>query len=173
MDNIFVLNWHEFSVNLDKVNKHLKSILSSNYDGLVCDEDGASVMFIETYSSEDENLANEYWDSLTATSFNPTLAEIVAGKIEDAQLFGNELLNKFATENVLLGITQAGKTIEVTNYLHKLSHYVMTGSLYAALIEIATIIQDQNKSNLAPFITNDRMIEYKHIIQTYLQIPLD
>jgi hypothetical protein len=98
----------------------------------------------------------------------PTMEEIVGKKIVDAQTFGQALLKEFATENVLMGITEAGKTIQVTDYLHKLSHYIMTGSLYAALTEIDVIISDTNKSDLDPFVTNDRMNIYKEKIQRYL-----
>lgn len=167
------LDWKEFSVNLDKVNKHLKVTLSSNYDGMLCDENSAQVMFFDTCSEEDLALINSYWDGLTSSSFDPSMSEIVLSKIEQAQVFGDQLMRDFAVENVLAGITQAGKTTVVTNYLHKLSHYIMTGSLYAAISEIDAIIADTSdaKTSVSPFVTNDRMTSYKNKVQDYLGIP--
>lgn len=173
MDNIIILDWKEFSVNLDKVNQYFRITLSSNYDGLLCDENNIKVVFLETCIEDDSNLINDYWNTITEETFEITIQEIVSGKIENAQVFGNQLLNEFATDNVLMGITQAGQTIHVTDYLHKLSHYILTGSLYAAIQQINNIIADtsETKENLSPFVTNERMVEYKHKIQDFLEIP--
>lgn len=109
--------------------------------------------------------------SITAynSAVNP-ISGIVNVSIMAAENFGLQLMNQFVIENVLMGITQAGKTVSVTTYLHKLSHYMMTGSLYAAIIEVDSIIADTGKDSLSPFVTNDRMIVYKHKIQDYLGI---
>lgn len=166
------LTWKAFSVDLDKINRHFRSVLSSNYDGLLCNSEGASVVFLEEPIQGDTDLVNTYWDNAQASDFLPTPQEVVSKLIDNAQIFGTHILSQFATENVLMGITQAGKTIQVTNYLHRLSHYVNTGSLYAAVAEIDTIIADSSpeKAALAPFITNDRMSLYRSKITAYLGI---
>jgi hypothetical protein len=119
-----------------------------------------------------EGTTEEQWEAAlapySAAPIIPTMQQIVEKKITDAKEFGDKLLNEFATENVLMGITQAGKTIEVTDYLHKLSHYMMTGSLYAALTEIDVILADTNRDHLAPFVTTERMEIYKDKIKQFL-----
>lgn len=169
MEEIILL-WKEFSVSVDKVRATFKATLSSNFDGLVCDDQFMRVRFFSTISQEDQDAVAAYWAGISSQTFAPTMSDIVGEKIDDAQKFGNQLLIEFATENVLMGITQSGKTAAVTNYLHKLSHYVMTGSLCAALGEFDVIIADTNKDSLAPFITNDRMAVYRAKIASYLGI---
>lgn len=127
-------------------------------------------------SLSDESSENEWNEKLAmyaASPIEPTIEEIIKLKIAASEDFGLALMNQFVIENVLMGITQYGKTIAVTDYLHKLSHYIMTGSLYAAIQQINVIIADESelKISLIPFITNNRMILYKNKIEDYLQIP--
>lgn len=164
----FVLEWKEFSVDLDKVHKHLKSILSSNFDGLRCDSDSLKVVFFETIESEDEEALSDYWENVSEEDFQQTIQEMVSTNINNAVIFGNKLINDAIVENVLLGITQLGKTKEVADYLHKLSHYLTTGSLYAAINEIDTLIAAGLPGNLSPFVTLSRLNNYKSQIQGYL-----
>lgn len=95
---------------------------------------------------------------------------VIKLKIQSAILFGQKLLDDFATENVLAGITQAGKTGAVSDTLHKLSHYVGSGSLYEALNEIARLIVNGLDPNLAPFVTVARLTDYSNRIRQYLGI---
>ena len=50
-------------------------------------------------------------------------------KIESSISFGNSLIVEYATANVLIGITQAGKTREVVDYFQEIVRYIQTGSL--------------------------------------------
>lgn len=99
-----------------------------------------------------------------------TSSETVNGLILDARTFGNSLLQDFVVENVLLGITQSGKTQSLATYCHKLQHYIETGSLYAAYAEIDAMIDDISltKLSLSPFITNARLAIYKTRLGDYL-----
>lgn len=163
------LEWKEYTVNLDKVQIYFKTNLSSNYDGLNCTPD-LNVMFKEEIQSNDYDAVIFYWDSLTSTSFNLTLNEIVFSKIVDARDFGNKIMVDAAVENVLLGITQAGKTGIVSDYLHKFTHYLSTGSLYQCLVEIERLKADAGRPDISPFVTNDRLDVYGTKIRTYLGI---
>lgn len=163
-----VLQWKNFQVDLDKVNAHFKSILSTNYDGLNADQENLKVIFFGSISSEDEIAVNNYWNSIQDTDFDPTPEEIAFTKINDAVVFGNKLIIEVATENVLMGITQAGKTKAVSDYCVNLQYYLRTGSLYAAIDEIDTLIAAVPPGDLDPFITVDRLNIYKSKIQAYL-----
>lgn len=120
-----------------------------------------------------EDIWTEHMSRYLNTIPAPTIQDIVKQKILDAQIFGNKLIEDFTAENVLMGITQAGKTVAVTNYLHKLTHYIMTGSLYAAIDEMNIIIADENKGDLSPFVTNERIAGYKNKVQKFLGLPQD
>lgn len=102
----------------------------------------------------------------------PTADQIVNAVVEAAKAFGEKIVKEFKTENVLMGITQQGKTVAVTKYLHWIEHHTLGGSLYAALEEIAAKQAEGLPTDLAPFITNDRLNGFKNKIKTYLGIPL-
>jgi predicted P-loop ATPase len=88
--------------------------------------------------------------------------------ISEAMEFGRTLVVDFAAENVLMGITQAGKTKAVADYLSDVSRYTQTGSLYEVISEIDRLIQEGLPSDLEPFITESRLIAFKQKIIDYL-----
>jgi hypothetical protein len=98
--------------------------------------------------------------------------ELIKAIVENAKVFGNVLIGKFTIENISMGITQAGKTYDLTMYCHKLIHFIEKGSLYAALQELDILLADtsQTKTDLSPFVTNDRLTIYKEEIETYLGV---
>ena len=73
-----------------------------------------------------------------------------------------------------MGITQAGQTLPVMNYMAQLTLCLSTGSLYEALTQIGTMIADTSstKTSLSPFVTNDILYTYLNLIQTYLGLTL-
>jgi hypothetical protein len=69
-----------------------------------------------------------------------------------------------------MGITQVGKTRALIIYCHRLLHFIETGSLYAALDELEVLLADtsQSKTDLSPFVTNDRLNAAKAALRSYL-----
>ena len=90
--------------------------------------------------------------------------------VSEAISFGSNLIIDFATENVLMGITQAGKTKEVADYLADVMRYAQSGSLYEVLAEVNRLQTAGLPAELAPFVTTDRMNEFKLKIEQYLGI---
>jgi hypothetical protein len=127
--------------------------------------------FQDALSSEDQTTLNSI---LSAYVNSLPIETIIQRSISNAQNFGNSLLLEYAAQNVLAGITQAGQTIPVSNYLANLYNYLSAGSLYAGIQEINNLIADTSdaKAALSPFLTNDIMYTYLNKIQTYLGIPL-
>lgn len=162
------LQWKEFPVNLDKVSIHFRTALSTNFDGIRCNSELMILDFKEDYSEADETLVNTYWNSLNSNSFNPTMQEIVFSKINDAIVFGNQMIIQAAVENVLLGITQAGKTKDVSDFLSNLQTYLRSGSLYAAMAEIDTLKAGEIPADLSTWVNVTRLNNYKTQIQTFL-----
>ena len=99
---------------------------------------------------------------------SPPIETIVGNIVESAAAFGTSLISEFAVDNILGGITSAGMTIPVALYLHRLDHYLRTGSLYAAMDEIDTMIADTEKEHLSPFLTDTKLSAYRVKISTYL-----
>jgi hypothetical protein len=111
--------------------------------------------------------------SFTGTTFIPTQA-YYQSLIAAAIAFGNQLIVQYAAQNVSMGITQAGQTLPVMNYMAQLTLCLSTGSLYEALTQIGTMIADTSstKTSLSPFVTNDILYTYLNLIQTYLGLTL-
>jgi hypothetical protein len=75
---------------------------------------------------------------------------------------------EFASENVMMGITQAGKTKEVANYLTDVARHIQTGSLYEVINEIDRLKIEGLPQDLSPFITETRLDRFKQKILDYL-----
>ena len=164
------LSWKEFKVNLDKVHLTFKLHLSANYDGLVADEYSLRVIFLSDISSQDSEYVNNYWNTITAGNFAKTMQEVIQEKIDGAIQFGAEIILQAIITNITLGITQAGKTRMVSDYLRALQRYLREGSLYAAIEEIDELISQGVPSDLAPFVTEQKLQDVKTKIQSYLVI---
>lgn len=168
------LTWPSFNVDVALAYTYLKANLSTNFDGLFGTPTNLTVVFKTDYSDADNTIVNTYWSTATAATFEPTTAQQVSYAIGEAMSFGTAVLNDFATQNVLSGITQAGKTQAVMDYCHELTHCLITGSLYAAIGQINDMIADttSTKTTLSPFITNNILYTYLNKIQTYLGVTV-
>lgn len=89
--------------------------------------------------------------------------------IRDAMDFGAIIIREFSSENVLLGITQLGKTGEVLDKLQSVLVAVQAGSLYEAINRIKAVpVEDYD----LVFITEARLLGFCNKIETYLGLPL-
>lgn len=170
MEKYIVLQWKQFSVPVDRLNLVLKNLVGSNYDGLICNPEDFYVVFKEVPEQEAANVVINFWNNAVEQQFSPSLREIISGIINNASVFGNALILDFAVENVQMGITQAGKTKLVADYCANVQRYLQSGSLYAAITEIDSLVNAGIPENLAPFITTQRLNSYKSKIAQYLGI---
>lgn len=93
---------------------------------------------------------------------------LIRAVVENAVKFGNDLIISFATENVIMGITQAGKTKAVADYLADMMRYAQSGSLYEVMAEVDRLIASGIPQDLAPFVTETRLTQFKQKVLTYL-----
>jgi hypothetical protein len=103
-------------------------------------------------------------DAHTVDYAPDVIIEAVKGAIE----FGHELLISYSMENVLLGITEAGKTEAVLDFLAPIKNAVETGSLYLVIAKIDGLMFDGLPENLAPFVTDEKLTNFKNAITKYL-----
>lgn len=90
-------------------------------------------------------------DSFAApTPPNPDYQKIYEVKINNAIIGFNKLIIQFAAANVLLGITQAGKTQLISDALKDVQRYGQSGSLYAVIASLQSI---EVAPEMAPFLT--------------------
>jgi hypothetical protein len=89
--------------------------------------------------------------------------------VSSASRFGSELMITFAAENVLLGITQEGKTGEVLTKLAGVQLAMQAGSLYEAITRIRAIPLEEYDTK---YITEARLLVFINKIEEYLGLPL-
>ena len=138
-------------INIEKLDQEIKTVLPVS--GLSVSD--SIIVHSDTPLSNEQltilsNLINNH-------NPNPNMQEIIRVRIKESINFANEMLVNFATENVLLGITQAGKTKEVADYLTDLLRYGQSGSLYEVVNELDRLIALGDPQGLAPFITVVRL----------------
>lgn len=98
----------------------------------------------------------------------PNYTEIGKDRVRAAISYGLTLMIDFAGENVGMGITQAGKTKDVSDYLIDVTRYLQTGSMYEVMNEIDRLILAGIPVELSPFVTEARMNAFKAKIVAFL-----
>ena len=91
----------------------------------------------------------------------------VEGVIVKAIAFGSKLINQYAAENVILGITQAGMTATVRSRMGTIISALQTGSLYDVIVECKAIPADHKD---ATYITDARLLSFVNKVEAYLGI---
>lgn len=152
-------------VNARKLNKEImSSAISSQFVSLTTSGDDVNIETNAVLSSPDETILN---DLITNHTTSDT-SQIIESSIQAAVEFGEKLMIEFSTENVLMGITQAGKTKAVLDYLTSVKNAVDTGSLYVAMDEIDALIAAGIPVDLDPFVTQTRLETFKQKIVDFL-----
>lgn len=90
--------------------------------------------------------------AFNGTTFIPTQAYYQA-LVSEAMAFGNQLMIQYAAQNVSEGITQAGMTENVMNYMTNLTLSLTTGSLYVAISQIESMIADTSSAKVGAYAT--------------------
>lgn len=93
----------------------------------------------------------------------------VYAAIGRATAFGQQLMVKFTAENVILGITQDGKTGEVLTKMAPVIAAMQSGSLYEAIERAKAIPASSYDSK---YITHDRLYSFINEIEAYLGVQL-
>lgn len=119
-----------------------------------------------------EEQYEEYVNSLSVSidQYNAyKLQYSVEAVVDAASKYGSGLMTKFAAENVLLGITQEGKTGEILDKLSHVMSALQAGSLYEAISRVKAIpVEDYDTK----YITAARLLSFINEIEVYLGIPI-
>lgn len=117
-----------------------------------------------TVHYNDDVLEQDIINIVNTHSYNSQILKVVQKAIK----FGNDLIISFATENVIMGITQTGKTKAVADYLADMMRYAQSGSLYEVMAEVDRLIASGIPQELAPFVTEARLTQFKQKVLAYL-----
>ena len=93
---------------------------------------------------------------------------VYASVVQNAIQFFHDAMVVYAAENITMGITQAGKTKDVSDYLVPVMTYGQTGSLYEVINEIDALIAGTVPGDLSPFVTEARLLAFKQKMVDYL-----
>ena len=127
-------------------------------------KEGWIVVTQEEYDANVLSLQERY-DAWQEARLRLGIEEVVSS----ASRFGSELMITFAAENVLLGITQEGKTGEVLTKLAGVQLAMQAGSLYEAITRIRAIPLEEYDTK---YITEARLLVFINKIEEYLGLPL-
>lgn len=89
--------------------------------------------------------------------------------VADAMAFGQKLMTEFAAENVMLGITQDGKTGEVLDKMAPVMAALQSGSLYEAISRAQAIDPADYDDK---YVTHARLWAFINKLEAYLGLPL-
>lgn len=164
--------WLSFNIHIPTFIKHLTNVIS-DYSGIAICNEGYSIILDRDLTTQEEASVQSYLDSLTEAGEAQKIQQesqikYVQGLVENSMAFGLQLIADFATENVLMGITQANKTKEVADYLSDVMRYLQAGSLYEVINEINSLNTVGHPTTLAPFITTERMNQFKQRVVDFL-----
>lgn len=129
--------------------------------------DEFALVFLDTPTAEELTHIN----AVVYAHSHLSAQESVRLTMQRAVEFGNNLMIEFAAENILLGITQAGKTKQVADYLQNVMRYIQSGSLYEVISEIDSLISAGIAPELAPFVTEARLLAFRGKVTAYLGMP--
>lgn len=124
----------------------------------------AVVIFENEITAQDQEIVNLIVSQHLVYTQQEQIEQIVKAAIS----FGQNLIVEFASENVLMGITQAGKTKLVADYLADVMRYAQSGSLYEVINEVDNKITNGIPQELSPFVTETRLLEFKQKVLDYL-----
>lgn len=168
--------------NAGKLDRDLRvhNTLGSLYNYITIKGDLVKIHFIQNLSQEQIDALSSFMSSFSNVSVYETLNNYLKSDISPFIL---ELLLTIQAENIELGITQSGKTIEVLGFFEapvtlpgktraiSLKGTTDTNSLTASLELLGYYIQNPNLySDLSPFITQARLTVMFNKIATHLGV---
>lgn len=140
--------------------------LNSSFGGFSF-KDGTVTLYYSVPLTEEQQAAIQLAD----VSFvdNDPFEYIKRNILIPARSFGNDIIDDFAAENILLGITQAGLTNHIRKTCREVTDALRSGSLYDALYEVRQIPAEAKDST---FLTDARLLAFVNKIEAYLGLPL-
>lgn len=153
-------------VNLEKLTEEiLASAILKELKGITS-HDG--YCFIEFDDALDATEELDLGNIVTAHSGQPPAKAAIVDMMRGIMKFSNEMFLDFVSDNIMMGITQAGKTKAVADYLINVERYARSGSLYEVVNEIDALILAGVPAELSPYVTEARLLSLKQQVLDYL-----
>lgn len=143
----------------------LDSALDAKFSLINYGESDITIVFSEDLTELERAALDGYVAEYVDQS--PT-QKIKAHLLLNVDSFVRDIKLSFLASNIENGITAAGKTKAVADYLRNLNYYLNNYSLYAAIEEIDALIAATVPAELSPFVTEQILTDTKTSIQTFL-----
>lgn len=180
---IIKLAWKSFDLDLELLKRDLSNLYDT-FDGLFATRNFLNLCFTEEVSEDLKNNIVQFYSLINESTWQSEKQSKYTKLLGDqAQLFGQNLMSKFRGDNILMGITQAGKSgallsvmseridINQDGFPISLKESIETGTLYEAIKLVEYHIQKAQNGNydgLAPFLNEERLLKFKTDILEYL-----
>jgi len=152
-------HWSDGTTKVYNIND-IPTILDANGDPIL------DPSFVRVDAVEYQPAQPEKYRLVKKANADAEIAQAKVSQVVKAAIdFGNQLMVEFATENVVMGITQDGMTKAVRQAMSEVTSALQTGSLHDAVDEIDSIPAEAKDGK---YITDARLAEYKQKIQDYL-----
>jgi len=139
--------------------------MPTNYNGVLFTDEAELLSAISDLSPEQQTyILNDFHNRP-----HVNVQTLIESAVISAREFGMHLMVTFAAENILLGITQEGKTGEVLTKMAGVMPALQAGSLYEAINQLRAIPPEQYDTK---YVTAARLLSAVNKIETYLELPL-
>lgn len=175
------LSFNKHIINIPKLDEELRSI-TNKYQYLLQKGDQLTLIFSSLLTQEEINSISSHVNNFVEVSLVDTLSVYMDTKVA---CFVRSMMYRIQAENIAMGITQEGKTydvlsilcepIQLPNKTRKVSikQTIDTGSLTVTVQLIDYLINNPDLyQDLSPYITQDRLGEWKTLILTFLAKPI-
>ena len=178
-----ILNFVKTVSNVSKMDKELKdhASLGSIFNFIVAKENDLKIHFTAALTQQNIDDCTAYVNAFVEISVHDNLYNYLE---KDVEPFIHDLMTDIAATNIEMGITQAGKTLEVLGFFEKayllpgkarsvsLKGSLDTNSLTVTMEIIGYLLSNPSEySDLSPFIDAARLTEMYNKIATYLGAP--
>jgi hypothetical protein len=145
---------YKFTKQIDSDLLHSQLSIITGFQGLNISDLEVTCLFNNELKGDDLTLLVNIMEA--HNSVDPVV--VVTKKVQRAKIRFENLANDFSTENILMGITVAGKTKLIADTLRDVSYYGTSGSLYEVLTSIDSIVLTEA---MAPFLTTERVAAFR------------
>jgi hypothetical protein len=166
-------------INIPKLDSELRD-LNAKYVGISVKGDSLKIQFISPLTQEEVDEVSGHINSFVEVCIVEQLKEYVE---KDIKPFIDNLLYQMQAENISMGITQAGKTADVLGFFCQkvllpgkvrevsIKQTLDTNSLTVTYELLLYFIANPSQySDLSPFITTDRLTDWKNKVAEKLGI---
>jgi hypothetical protein len=174
---MYILSFTKSVANTNKLDLELR-ILNSKYNSLVLKGDALQLIFDSSLTQAEVDAVSNKINTFVETDISVELQTYIEKEVRP---FIDKMMYQIKAENILMGVTQYGKTVDVLGFFNEkitlptktravsIKDALSDDSLYA-VVDLLNYYLDNPSlySDLSPFVTGDRITQWKNKIVEFL-----